>query len=231
MFIATKVGAPKEGGGNTLFRHEFFEILIRIANCKYREQGKADSYNASLKLLLEGMINSFNCRPWQEFREEELWTTKINAMLEANKSGLNEVYKYLFPKFGDKSEYFRKCLDLMSRHPLISLPDKETRFCFGMSKMTVKDEVGNHDEYDKLRFVEFLEFLGRCASAKYIENQSIDLHEKLEEFIKLIMTIFNLKFKNPKVEVEDDNTSDESVVDVNSDDENIGALDSDRMLF
>ena len=39
MFIATKVGAPKEGNGNTLFRHEFLEIMIRIANSKYKETG------------------------------------------------------------------------------------------------------------------------------------------------------------------------------------------------
>ena len=42
-----------------------------------------------------------------------------------------------------------------------------------MSKMTVKDEIGNKAEYDKLRFSEFLEFIGRLALGKfYVENDS-----------------------------------------------------------
>jgi hypothetical protein len=46
MFIATKVGAPNVPGvGNVLFRHEFLEILIRIANSKYRETGQATTYS------------------------------------------------------------------------------------------------------------------------------------------------------------------------------------------
>jgi hypothetical protein len=45
MFIATKVGSPGLKVGNTLFRHEFLEIMIRIANAKYRETGRANSYS------------------------------------------------------------------------------------------------------------------------------------------------------------------------------------------
>jgi len=184
MFIATKVGAPKEGSGNTLFRHEFLEIMIRVANCKYRESGRADSYSGSLKIMLESIIPKFSCRPWQDFRDAELWTTKIDKLLEANKDSLRAVHDDLFPKYAEKGQCIRKCIDLMTKIPAISLSDKEARFCFGMSKMTVKDEVGNHDEYEKLRFAEFLEFFGRCAHARYIDEEELGLHEKIEELLR-----------------------------------------------
>jgi hypothetical protein len=35
--------------------------------------------------------------------------------------------------------------------------------------MTVKDEVGNHSEYEKLRYAEFCEFMGRVAYTKLID--------------------------------------------------------------
>jgi hypothetical protein len=45
LFLATKArdndkakaAPPPKGTGNTLFRHEFLEIMIRISNSKYRE--------------------------------------------------------------------------------------------------------------------------------------------------------------------------------------------------
>ena len=60
--------------------------------------------------------------------------------------------------------------------------DKESRFSYGMSKMTVKDEVKNRAEYEKLRFVEFLEFIGRIAYAKYIDDDFTNA-EKVEKIL------------------------------------------------
>lgn len=60
MFIATKVGAPKEGPGNMLFRHEFLEVMIRIANAKYRDElGCATSYSQALEMMLEDIIEKY----------------------------------------------------------------------------------------------------------------------------------------------------------------------------
>jgi hypothetical protein len=52
----------------------------------------------------------------------------------------------------------------------LDLSDKEARHCLGMSKMTVVNEISNHNEYNKLRYVEFLEFIGRVAYSKYMTN-------------------------------------------------------------
>ena len=64
-FLQTKVGAPTGvGAGNTLFRYEFLEIMIRIANAKYKETGRAESYSESLEMMLDSIIDKFKTKPW-----------------------------------------------------------------------------------------------------------------------------------------------------------------------
>lgn len=65
--------------------------------------------------------------------------------------------------------------------------EKEVRFCFAMSKMTVKDEIGNKAEYDKLRLPEFLEFIGRLAHGRFYEDDDSPLAPKIE---KVLISIF-----------------------------------------
>lgn len=71
LFVATKARdkdkekkAPAKGTGNTLFRHEFLEIMIRIANSKYRETGRAATYAEALGKLLESVVAKYETRPW-----------------------------------------------------------------------------------------------------------------------------------------------------------------------
>jgi hypothetical protein len=53
--------------------------------------------------------------------------------------------------------------------------------------MTVKDEIGNLAEYDKLRFPEFLEFLGRIAHGKFYEDRYLPLAPKIQ---RVLISIF-----------------------------------------
>jgi hypothetical protein len=72
LFVATKArdkdkaksAAPAKGTGNTLFRHEFLEIMIRIANSKYRETDRAATYSEALGMLLESVVAKHETRPW-----------------------------------------------------------------------------------------------------------------------------------------------------------------------
>lgn len=86
MFIATKFGAPEEGPGNALFRHEFLEIMLRIAYAKYTETlGKTKRYSDALKMMLEDMIPKWKPRmEWGNFRKEDLWTTEVDQIYRAN---------------------------------------------------------------------------------------------------------------------------------------------------
>ena len=59
--------------------------------------------------------------------------------------------------------------------------------------MTVKNEVKNHDEYDKLKFVEFLEFVCRMATCKYAEDTDDPFTSKLEKVLDEIFKAYDLK--------------------------------------
>ena len=49
-----------------------------------------------------------------------------------------------------------------------------------MSKMTIKDEVKNYEDYKKLKLVEFLEFIGRLAYQKFINDQEMEFDMKID---------------------------------------------------
>ena len=57
-------GNRAAGPGNTLYRHEFLEILIRIANTKYKDTGLANNHSESFEMLLNNIIPKFSARPW-----------------------------------------------------------------------------------------------------------------------------------------------------------------------
>jgi len=71
MYIAANSKAPGsaavQGGpsnGNNLMRYEFLEVLVRIANVKYREPGLAESFNDALVMLLQSMLANASSKPW-----------------------------------------------------------------------------------------------------------------------------------------------------------------------
>ena len=76
--------------------------------------------------------------------------------------------------------------------------------------MTVRDDPLGAQEYDKLRLVEFLEYIGRCAHAKYEGTEP--LSEKVEKILDLILPIYGLKRNPVENEVIEADSSDESVI-------------------
>ena len=226
MFIATKVGAPQEGTGNTLFRHEFLEIMIRISNAKYRETDRASSYHEALEMLLESMIKKYETKPWQEFRDEELWTHEVDRVFKANLVSIQKVHDQVFPRYG--GDGIKSCLDLVARDSDVMLSEKEARFCLGMSKMTVKDEVSHHAEYEKLRMPEFMEFLGRVAHTKYLEETELPFHAKLESILDGVFAVYGLKRKPADQTAAAESSSDESVGGGDSDQEKPKDKDNDN---
>jgi len=103
-------------------------------------------------------------------------------------------------------------MELVCRLSDLNLTEKEAKFCYGMSKMTVRDEVPNHHEYQKLRFVEFLEFIGRLAHSKYSDEAVLELAEKIERVLDLIFPVYNLKRVGVDGDLANDETSEESCI-------------------
>ena len=81
-----------------------------------------------------------------------------------------------------------------------------------MSKMTVKDEVNSHSEYERLKFVEFIEFLGRIAHTKFVDDTDTPLHIKIERILDHVLAAFGFKRKEVPVIIKIEESSDESVL-------------------
>lgn len=67
MFIATNVELTvnDENPDKSLCRFELFEILLRIANVKYRETGICPSYEKALeKIIKENVLANYKTHPW-----------------------------------------------------------------------------------------------------------------------------------------------------------------------
>lgn len=80
LFISSnyEVVANDENPDRLLCRYEFFELLLRIANAKYRETGLVSTFNEAFKKLLnENVFPNFEVSPWQEFRDHELWSYEV----------------------------------------------------------------------------------------------------------------------------------------------------------
>lgn len=77
------------------------------------------------------------------------------------------------------------------------LSKRQIRQCFGESKMTVineQDKDAAH-KYNKLVYVEFLEFIARLAMTLFdgTELEEKELHEKIELVLDEIFAYFNMK--------------------------------------
>lgn len=67
LFIATNVELEQisENPDKALCRYEFFEILVRVANAKYKESGIVATHSDALKKLLhENILPNAKSHPW-----------------------------------------------------------------------------------------------------------------------------------------------------------------------
>ena len=74
------------------------------------------------------------------------------------------------------------CYQFLMRDVTTGLSEKDIQRCFRMSKMTTRDEIDDYKLNHQLKFVEFLEFLGRVAQLKF--KYSIEpLAKKIEDLL------------------------------------------------
>ena len=84
---------PENQQAKELNRFEFMELLVRLADSKYREKPKsARSFDNAAELLIQDLIENFTPASWHQFRKEELWQRECNLVLEANLEPLRAVY-------------------------------------------------------------------------------------------------------------------------------------------
>jgi hypothetical protein len=97
VFIATNVEIVdlEDNPDRDLCRYEFYEILVRMAEEKYRKPNIASSLPEAVEMILKENVykNSDFVISWQRWRSEELWTIIVDDLYKVNLESLNKVYE------------------------------------------------------------------------------------------------------------------------------------------
>ena len=77
-------------------------------------------------------------------------------------------------------------------------------YCWGMSKITLPLENKNFAKHDDMKYVEFLEFLGRMSDKRFPDEEgnenNIPLIQKIEMMLDNLFELVNVERKTVSVE-------------------------------
>lgn len=94
IYIATNVSFNDNSNADRdLNRFEFCEILVRLANTKYKESGICSDLSTALKKLLDDNIFPNTEELYgKPFRDQYLYTNDVNDIFLRNEYGLSKLF-------------------------------------------------------------------------------------------------------------------------------------------
>jgi len=96
-----------------------------------------------------------------------IWTQDVSDILNMNLDSLRKIYNY-FVTPTKKYMTLNDAMNLLCKFNDNVLSEFNVRYCFGMCKITVAEENEEGSiKYDRITFVEFLEFICRGAHQKF----------------------------------------------------------------
>lgn len=101
-------------------------------------------------------------------------------MFEMNLRSIEQIFNN-YKARGGKWLSLRN-VELMLRDARTTISEKEMAKCYSFSKISVIDEINSGGAYQKMIFVEFLEFLGRIANSLIKNGEPVYI--KLEKFLE-----------------------------------------------
>ena len=200
LFIAVNVELVEQDDNpdRELCRFEFFEIIVRMAVCKYQDLALTPA-EAVRKLLNEHILKHGTASNALQFRHDKLYHVDVNDILEVNLFNLQTM----FAKYKDRRgksvniDGIKKLLDRAG----VLYSDKDLMRDFVFSKMSILDESTANGAHEKMVFVEFLEFVGRFSESVIVEE--LPLHVKIERVLDAMFPPHGLKRK-PVSDLEDE---------------------------
>jgi len=173
-----------------LMRFELVEMLIRIALKKFYLPGTCGTLPEAVKKVLEDHVMpndaSGSCsaaiHDIDAFREECLYCDEVDTLLRTH----NRTLRAIFEKFQDEENVRLKNDQMSYKYYMRFLKQvkfvnedftlRECRLTYVWSRMKVIDEVGSHDTWGYITYVDWLEALARMAQLKCVPSPS-DLEE------------------------------------------------------
>ena len=90
----------------------------------------------------------------------------IDNLMYVNKKSLEVIFIKMATQNKNKAFVIANCFQVM-RQLNLNLADTAVTYAFGMSHQTIVNEEKNHASYDRLVFVEFVEYLCRILYTKF----------------------------------------------------------------
>jgi len=100
------------------------------------------------------------------WRKEQLWTLEIDDLYKTNLKAMEKLHKYYNIAKKTKTYFIEDAIEMFTKEVNLDLLPEIITQCWGMSKMTVNNEMKQRKLYYEVQFVEFLEFFARLAVAK-----------------------------------------------------------------
>ena len=189
-------------GKKTLNRHEFLDAICQVAASKYikfRPKGKDEKramLGEAVKMLSEKNIETGAERDTEvDFRKKYLYNKRADNIYRDSKQELMKVFKKFSGKEDKPGEAktmsMSEYLDLLEVSGLDTrATERSVKLAFVRSKETVLDETDPKSKSRQLKFVEFLESIGRLAAILWREEGGMDfmgwLQDVIAELIKVV---------------------------------------------
>ena len=142
---------------------------------------------------------------WQDFRDYRLWMPEVRLLYTMNEGHLRKMYAhYADNNRGHGKKPFNcdwilleDCYKLFLKDRPLNMGKDAIKYAFVMSKMSVVEETNQEavNIYEKLLYVEFLEFLARIAEQYFEESEmeELELHHKIEYLLDEILPVVGEK--------------------------------------
>ena len=198
---------------NSLCRYELLEMVARMAKVKYQDKGHCSTVSEATERLLQDFIipNSGEHMPWQQFRDDRLWTLECDDLFKANMSSIHALYALVKARPQTAAVRHLDMADCIWLFNQVGFGgpeyEKMVATAYTLSKMTIVDDMADFQNYHDMLPVEFIEFLGRAADLIIKKDQA--LYIKLEYILTILfLQLLQVKMIVPDVGDEQDSESD-----------------------
>ena len=186
-------------------RFQFYESVVRIAQQKYKNQGATETvYEGVVKLVSEVLIPKYNNYIWMGWRTDHLWTLEVDDLYKTNLAAMKKLYQFFFKVKKTTTFSMEDAVELFYNQVNLDLLPEQITNCWGLSKMTINNDIKQRTSYFIATFVEFLEFFARVAELKFKDgtHKNENLIIKIQLLMDLMFPVIGMKRKEVKIEIE-----------------------------
>ena len=152
----------KNSSERELHRYEFMEVIVRLANTKFKEPKIiAKHHDATTELLEKFIIPNNRQVDGVNWRWRELYNLKCDEFWRKNQPPTMKLFEtYLNPtkRYVTMEECFKTC-----RKAGITISESKINECYVESMMTRVDTMSDLSVLQQMRYVEFIVFIARLA--------------------------------------------------------------------